>query len=345
MKCIRPTYINDFKCDGKKCGSRCCKGWQVTVDNETYQKYCEIDEIMSQLEPADNDLHFVKMQDDFKCPFLDGDSLCKIQKQYGEEYLTKICHSYPRVNYRLGDVLEQSLTLTCPVAAKLILLPTEPMQFEVVEIDKPRAVFEWTDKLDLPLVEALDLQEFSISILQDRTLNLNMRLFKLCVLLCGEDNLKLQNDFDINKHAQMMIDIFCEMYNADMDERKKINLQSTYISYRDVILSRLMKDYNNIFENYIVNEFFMRCYPFAFAGGIWTNCKIFITSVKAMEFAIILTAISKNGVVSVDEFLMMIDAVNEKLDHNRGGMKAIIKLSDEIIDFKSFIDYMIYVSI
>ena len=64
-----------------------------------------------------------------------------------------------------------------------------------------------------------------------------------------------------------------------------------------------------------------------------------------MEFAIILTAISKNGLVSVDEFLMMIDAVNEKLDHNRGGMKAIIKLSDEIIDFKSFIDYMIYVSI
>ena len=55
-----------------------------------------------------------------------------------------------------------------------------------------------------------------------------------------------------------------------------------------------------------------------------------------MEFAIILTAISKNGFVTVDEFLNMIDAINEKLDHNRGGMKAIRKFAESVGDLQKF---------
>ena len=42
MNCIRPSYINDFQCDGKVCNSRCCKGWRVVVDDKTYQKYFSI---------------------------------------------------------------------------------------------------------------------------------------------------------------------------------------------------------------------------------------------------------------------------------------------------------------
>ena len=337
MKCIRPKYFSKFQCDGKICESRCCKGWRVVVDSDTFKKYDSIadlserQEILSKLERIDDNNFIVKMRENWACPFLDNDYLCKIQKRHGENYLTNICHSYPRVNYKIGEVLEQSLTLTCPVAARLILLSEEPLEFEEIEIEEPRGIFNWTNKIKLPIEEAVQIQATAVSILQDRNFTLNERLLKLCIFFNG--NINLENEFDINEYAKIMIDIFCEMYGTEMSEQKKINLQSIYVKYSDIILSRLLENYSYIFENYLVNEFFMRCYPYAFEGDLWKNCKIFIIGYKAMEFAIILTAISKNGFVTSDEFLNMIDAINEKLDHNRGGMKAIRELSEKITNF------------
>ena len=337
MECIRPKYFGKFQCDGRVCDSRCCKGWRVLVDSGTYSKYASItaeferQEILSQLERLDDKNFFVKMRDNLDCPFLDEDYLCKIQKRHGENYLTAICHSYPRISYNLGGFLEQSLTLTCPIAAKLVLLPTDPIEFETVDIEEPRYVFDWTKRTPLPANEALELQMSAIKILQDRKLMLDERLLNLCLLLNGSDS-KIKKIFDVNEASKLMVDIFAEMYNADMSEQKKLNLQSVYINYHAIIFSRLMENYAHIFENYLVNEFFMRCYPFAFEDSLWQNCKIFITGYKAMEFAIILTAISKNGFVTAEEFLNMVDAINEKLDHNRGGMKAIRNFAEKIDD-------------
>ena len=343
MYCVRPKYINEFRCDGKACESRCCKGWRISVDNRTYEKYNSIvderlrQDILSHLERKDENNYSFKMKDNQECPFLDDDFLCKIQKRHGEEYLAAICASYPRVNYKLGEVLEQSLTLTCPIAAPLILLPTEPMEFEEVDIDEPRGIFDWSNKIKQSTEESINLQATAIAILQNRQFPINERLIYLCLHLQDEKFVgKFDLKFDIEKYVAIMIDIFDEMYDAKMNAEKKANLKQIYISYHRIILDRLISNYSYIFENYLVNEFFMRCYPFAFDGGLWNNCKIFITSYKVVEFAIILTAISKNGFVTADEFLNMIDAINEKLDHNRGGMQAIKKFSESVQDLQNF---------
>ena len=194
MKCIRPTYLKDFQCDGKKCGSRCCKGWHIIIDDESYQKYSNSKDmfiqqkIFPQIEKLD-DKPFFKMKDNLDCPFLDEDYLCQIQKRYGENFLTAICQSYPRITYQLNDILEQSLTLTCPLAAHLILLSKTPIKFEEIDIDKPRMYFEWTDRLHLLKDESIQLQKKAILILQDRNLNFDDRLFKLCTLFKFEDDI------------------------------------------------------------------------------------------------------------------------------------------------------------
>ena len=65
------------------------------------------------------DVMTLKMRDDGICSFLDKDGLCSIQKKHGEDFLTAICQSFPRVTYKLtDDIFEQSMTLTCPVAAQ-----------------------------------------------------------------------------------------------------------------------------------------------------------------------------------------------------------------------------------
>ena len=327
MISIRPKYFNQFKCDGKSCKSRCCKGWKVAVDGATYSKYCSIEEqairqaILSEIERTDDQRRFVKMKSNRSCAFLNDDYLCKIQKRCGEEYLTAICHSYPRVSYKLGEVVEQSLTLTCPVAARLILLSTSPIEFEEVEIEQPRGIFDWTNKLTIPVEEA-------VSILQDRHFDFNERLMRLCTFL-NDDNNDITSIVNLDRHAEMMISIFKKMYDIDLTEEKAANLQNLWTKYHKIIMQRLIDNYAHIFENYLVNEFFMRCYPFAFDGGLWKNCKVFVTSYRFVEFALVLTAISKNGFVTVEEFLTMIDAVNEKLDHSRGGMKAILNFAGD----------------
>ena len=211
-----------------------------------------------------------------------------------------------------------------------------------MEIQEPRGIFDWTDKMKIPVEKAVELQASAIAILQDRRFTFSERLLRLCFLLQDEPFTgKIDLNFNIESHIQVMVDIFSEMYDANITEDKKANLKKIYLTYNEVILQRLMDNYAHIFENYLVNEFFMRCYPFAFEGGLWKNCKIFITGYKAMEFAIILTAISKNGFVTAKEFLTMIDAVNEKLDHNRNGMKAICNFAEKIQDIQEFSQLML----
>ena len=66
----------------------------------------------------------------------------------------------------------------------------------------------------------------------------------------------------------------------------------------------------------------MRCYPYAFLADALTNCKIFVTSFKVLQFALILTAIAKKN-LSAQDWINLICAVNDKIDHSKGGMDAI----------------------
>ena len=66
------------------------------------------------------------------CPFL-SEGWCAIQKKLGEAYLPIMCSAYPRVMNVVDDVLQRSLDLSCPEAARLVLLDPNPMQFDEEE--------------------------------------------------------------------------------------------------------------------------------------------------------------------------------------------------------------------
>jgi lysine-N-methylase len=66
------------------------------------------------------------------CPFL-AEGWCSIQKKLGEEYLSMMCSAYPRVMNVVDDVLQRSLDLSCPEAARIVLLDRDPMQFDEEE--------------------------------------------------------------------------------------------------------------------------------------------------------------------------------------------------------------------
>ena len=140
----QPEYFSRFKCDGQKCSAKCCRRWTITIDEKTYEKYADIkpesaaQEITCHLSKYENGRHYkVNLDEKFNCPFLTEDNWCKIQRKHGESFLSKTCNTYPRRIFNIGNFYERSLTLTCAVAAELILPEKEPLKFEKIETEEP----------------------------------------------------------------------------------------------------------------------------------------------------------------------------------------------------------------
>lgn len=331
VRCIQPNYVKDFQCDGKICGCRCCRDWRIVLDDDAYKKFAELAdadraEILKNVEwmrdPTEGvDVMTLKMRNDGVCTFLDTDGLCSIQKKYGENFLTAICQSFPRVTYKLDDeIFEQSMTLTCPVAAQMILLAAEPISFSEVNTVSTRAVIGFKNRLR-NVEDFITVQRHAINILQDRNFSLNQRLKNFYTLFGG----KIFPDvaFNLQNHSLTIVYIFNKTYGANLNPDKKENLRESYLFGREKILYEVRERFSDILENYLVNEFFMRCYPYAFSGGELINCRIFITSYRLLEFAAILTVIAKTR-FSDEDMAALIISVNDMLDHSHGGMDAII---------------------
>jgi lysine-N-methylase len=64
----------------------------------------------------------IRMNSANQCPLLSEDHLCRIQSELGEGFLSHACAAYPRIRTSIGGVEETALSLSCPEAARLVLL-------------------------------------------------------------------------------------------------------------------------------------------------------------------------------------------------------------------------------
>ncbi len=189
---FQPEYVSRFKCDGKNClNNCCCRPWRIDIDAKTYEQYSQLQppeaakEILSHIGRNESEGNFFLKER--PCPFLTENNLCSLQLKYGEEFLSVTCATYPRITQNFGKFFERSLTLTCPVAAEMILFAQEPMKFEFVEV--PEKIHSNGGKTWIPLAMKisdtaaelmLENQVAMISILQERTLTIDQRLIVLC---------------------------------------------------------------------------------------------------------------------------------------------------------------------
>jgi lysine-N-methylase len=136
---LQPRSYSAFRCIGADCEDTCCIGWGVNVDRSTYEAYqrCDDPDLSAPLHQLvtinarnSSDDNYARISlSGAGCPFL-SEGLCSIQKKLGEQYLSKMCAAYPRVMSVVDDVLYRSLHLSCPEAARIVLLDPSPMQFD-----------------------------------------------------------------------------------------------------------------------------------------------------------------------------------------------------------------------
>ena len=191
---VRPQYAKKFRCIGNKCEDNCCRGWDVIVDKATYQKYQALPALQPYLDeyfelitenPSETRYALIKYTSSCVCPLLSDDQMCCLQKEYGEEYLSVTCATYPRNPRRIDGLMENPLSLSCPEAARLVLLDTQLMPSDDGKIGDRRysRFLSMADQATVangnPIRFFWDIREFSLRLVQDRMYPLWQRLFIL----------------------------------------------------------------------------------------------------------------------------------------------------------------------
>jgi lysine-N-methylase len=285
MKLLQPDYFDAFRCIDAACEDTCCAGWIVHIDKNTYGKYqsCTDPEIGPALhtlvtanEKSSNDDDYAKATlNGSVCAFL-SEGLCSIQRRLGEEYLSKMCATYPRVVNRVDDVVQRSLDLSCPEAARLALLRSDPIEF--LEKQGEASTSATLDISALgdspePYREFRAMRQRAIALLQDRSHPVETRLLQLGDLSPGANP---------NPAAQVEIlsDLLVARLTSDPCPRRFLECYQEFISglqwtgksamaeigdryteARSRYYAPFMSRHEHILENYLVSYVHRTLFP------------------------------------------------------------------------------------
>lgn len=140
MKILVPDIYQDFKCIGGDCIKTCCQGWTIVVDADTVQKYKESDDsflnkVINNLSPIEEskDMSII-LDSDEKCPMLDENGLCRIVLNNGEDYISHVCQTYPRISTKYLDTVFATVCPSCPEVARMIIDRKDFISFAFDEI-------------------------------------------------------------------------------------------------------------------------------------------------------------------------------------------------------------------
>ncbi len=121
-----PIYALDFKCIADRCRHSCCIGWEIDIDDATYEKYRECDakgktHLCNTVRVDSEGVRSFIMGEDDRCPHLTDGGLCNIIREFGDGYLCDICTEHPRFYHECSGRREMGVGLSCEAAARLIL--------------------------------------------------------------------------------------------------------------------------------------------------------------------------------------------------------------------------------
>jgi lysine-N-methylase len=239
---IAPDYYDKFQCNGPQCPDTCCRGWSVHIDRETYHRYksnrhktlaplIKLAVIKNPSPDADNENSFgiMQMRADGACHFLQSDQLCMVQSVLGETALSDTCRIYPRYLNQFGQQREKSLGISCPQAARLILLNPQPMQFGAAgpepAIDRLRFIsyrFPKQSDVDPEQIAILnDMRAIVIGILQFRAISIGARVMLLGFFLEDVERITSAPAF---AHATEIVPVL-QSFVAMLDHPEQLELQ------------------------------------------------------------------------------------------------------------------------
>lgn len=157
MRYVKPHYYDAFRCSADKCPDTCCAGWQIMIDDDSLERYLELrsgfgSRIVNSVDWEEGCF----LQHKGRCALLSENNLCDMVLELGEEYLCETCSRYPRHMEEFKGVREMSLSLSCPVAAEMILGCKEGLRLLQEEDEAGEPLEEEFEDFDLRLFTRLE---------------------------------------------------------------------------------------------------------------------------------------------------------------------------------------------
>jgi lysine-N-methylase len=250
----------------------------VNVDRATYETYqrCEdpllgprLREVVTIQPAAASDERYARIGfSGTTCPFLTG-GLCGIQNTLGESYLSTVCARFPRTVNTVDDVFQRSLDLSCPEAARLLLLDPNPMAFDEEagppgdsRIGEPSMLTTLDDASPKPYRYFQEIRAFAIDVLQYRAYPLWQRLV---VLASFCDRLEQLAAAGRNRQVPGTIQWFREAMlsnSLNAGQQPELNPVVQLAVVLELIVARITGEY--------VSPRFLECYREFKEGIEWT---------------------------------------------------------------------------
>lgn len=174
------TLYEKFVCIGGRCPLTCCKGWEISIDPDTYDKwkseFTNADHVrytVSKKKSSGKIKYKINMGQGKCCPYFNEEGLCRIVLRDGEGYLPSICRQFPRIINEYDGRTEKTLSCACPEVVDLIHSEGEKLQ--LLSNEDNGACGE-----DFPLIE---VREVLLSILEMADFSLKDRLLLGLILL------------------------------------------------------------------------------------------------------------------------------------------------------------------
>ena len=240
MRTRVPDYFKEFKCIASKCEDTCCAGWEIVIDDETYDYYKSVQgkfgERLKKEIVQDEDGDNIFVLEGNRCAFLDRNDMCDIYKELGEEHLCYTCKEYPRFTEEFGNIREVGLSLSCPEAARIILRESKITDFKLSEDDD--MVPAYNDISYDIFIQLLTSRKLIMKIIQNRSIELDTRI---SIILSFAD--EIQSKIDEDKIGE--IEHIRKKYSDD-------NFINSFISDLQKLKNKYETKYKNMREYFYV---------------------------------------------------------------------------------------------
>ena len=121
---FRPSFLDVFSCLKEKCRDSCCRGWQIALDEETFEKYLKSSNpLFNNIEEKtalSSGTRFIKTEKG-NCVFLNSSGLCDIYSSEGFSFLCETCRVHPMFRNFLSEGYEEGVGLSCEEGLMLVM--------------------------------------------------------------------------------------------------------------------------------------------------------------------------------------------------------------------------------
>ena len=338
---LKITGYDNFKCIADKCKFTCCEGWDINVDEDTFNNWksheSKFNYILKNLKvknSGEKKEYFIDKETHDKCPLLDEKGLCEIVKNHGEEYISLTCQSFPRIKNKFKDREELSLSCACPEVVEII----SNIEGKINMISE-----ECNNYLESSL--EFKIREALVNIIKQDELSLDYKLiisFQMLLTILENRHmnerklLKEVDEYKNKEYLKELIDMYGKM-NLDIYESME-EINNLFIdiveNYREVsVLEEILEDISTFAEEIDIE----------YLCEQWESYKeVFEKYNDLLENCIISKVLGSCNSNEIEEIVMSFQLIilEYLLVRYAGFLKYSIS-ENEIVDIKDIKDYIV----